>query len=122
MRLTGSTGLLFMAMVLAGCSSSANQLSAEGEQVRFVNEQPSQQCHYLGSVTGEQSNWLSGQQVEGGSSLRGAANNLRNRAANMGGNVIYNASTPSLSFISNFIPVSTKMVGQVYHCRELTTQ
>lgn len=102
--------------MLAGCSAGGNQLTSGGQNVRFVDEQPSSQCRFLGSVTGEQSNWLSGQQLEGGSSMRGAANDLRNKAASMGGNVIYGASTPGLSVISNFVPVATKMSGQIYHC------
>lgn len=117
MRLTKSVAVLCVAAVMVGCSSTANQLNSAGQGVRFVNEQPSNQCQYLGTATGEQSNWFAGQQVEGGNSLRGAANNLRNRAAEMGGNVIYNASTPGLSMVSSFVPVATKMSGQVYKCR-----
>ena len=42
----------------------------------------------LGEVTGVQSNWMTGVGNES-SSIRGAANDLRNKAAAMGGNVIY---------------------------------
>ncbi len=117
MRLTKSVALLLAVSAIAGCSSSANQLNSAGQNVRFVDQQPGAQCHYLGTVTGEQSNWFSGQTAEGGNSLRGAANNLRNRAAELGGNVVYNATTPTLSIVSSFVPVATKMSGQVYRCQ-----
>lgn len=119
MRLDKSAAVLLLAVILAGCSSTANQLTAEGERVRFVDTPPQADCQRLGEATGVQSNWLTAQQPEGGNSLRGAANNLRNQAALMGGNVIYNVSTPAMSLVSNFIPVATKMSGQVFRCPEV---
>lgn len=65
-----------------------------------------------------QSNWLSGVNNES-SSLRGSANDLRNKAAEMGGNVIYGANSPTETLLSSFIPTDSKMVemiGQVYKC------
>lgn len=108
-------GLSFAAVMLAGCSSSSNSLSAAGQQVSFVDQQPSSQCQLLGNVTGSQSNWFSGAGGEG-SSLRGAANDLRNRAAEMGGNVIYGATSPTQNIWSSFAPLDSKMSGQVYKC------
>ena len=116
MRLQISAAVFFAAALLTGCSTAGNQLTSGGQDVRFVDEQPAAQCKFLGTITGEQSNWLSNQGTEGGSSMRGAANDLRNKAASMGGNVIYGASTPGLSVISNFVPLATKMSGQIYKC------
>jgi hypothetical protein len=78
-------------LLLAGCSSS-NELSAAGQSVRFVEDKPGSECQLLGTAMGKQSNWLSGQHGEEGGSMRGAANALRNQAAEMGGNVIYGVS------------------------------
>ncbi len=36
--------------------------------------------------------------------MRGAANDLRNQAAAMGGNVIYGISSPSQGMLSSFVP------------------
>ena len=108
-------GISFAAVMLAGCSSSSNGLSAAGQQVSFVDQQPSGQCQLLGNVTGSQSNWFTGAGGEG-SSLRGAANDLRNRAAEMGGNVIYGATSPTQNIWSSFAPLDSKMSGQVYKC------
>lgn len=48
--------------------------------------------------------------------MRGAANDLRNKAAAMGGNMIYGANSPSHNLLASFIPLDSKMVGQVYKC------
>ncbi|MGV3344514.1 DUF4156 domain-containing protein [Enterobacteriaceae bacterium LUAb1] len=107
-------GIAAIVLLLAGCSNH-HKLSDAGQRVRFTDKQPSSQCQSLGQVTGIQSNWLTGTGVEN-SSLRGAANDLRNRAAAMGGNVIYGAVSPSENFWSSFVPLDSKMTGQVYKC------
>lgn len=107
--------LLCLATValLAGCSST-NQLSGTGQQVRIVDEKPGAQCQFLGEITGSQSNWLSSSETA--DSRDGATNDLRNKAAAMGGNVIYGAVGASESFWSGFVPLDTKVSGQVYKC------
>ncbi|VCV26743.1 hypothetical protein BANRA_00015 [Klebsiella pneumoniae] len=85
-------GIVGAALLLAGCSSS-NELTSAGQNVRFVQEKPGAECQLLGTATGKQSNWLSGQNGDEGGSMRGAANALRNQAAAMGGNVIYGVSS-----------------------------
>ena len=60
--------------------------------------------------------WLSGQHGEEGGSMRGAANDLRNQAAAMGGNVIYGISSPSQGMLSSFVPTDSQIIGQVYKC------
>lgn len=84
MRVKVCAGIVGAALLLAGCSSS-NELSAAGQGVRFVEDKPGSECQLLGTATGEQSNWMSGQHGEEGGSMRGAANALRNQAAAMGG-------------------------------------
>lgn len=101
MRVYVGAGIVGAALLLAGCSAS-NELTAGGQSVRFVEEKPSEQCHLLGTAYGKQSNWLSGQHGEEGGSMRGAANALRNEAAKMGGNVIFNVNSPTQGFVSSF--------------------
>ncbi|WP_039055657.1 DUF4156 domain-containing protein [Enterobacter sp. Bisph1] len=102
-------------LLLAGCSSS-NDLTAGGQSVRFVEDKPAASCQYLGTASGSQSNWLSGQHGEEGGSMRGAANALRNQAAAMGGNVLYSVSSPTQGILSSFVPTSSEMNAQVYKC------
>lgn len=113
MRIKGLLGLAAVAL-LAGCSTS-HHLDNAGQQVRFSETKPGAECQLLGEVTGSQSNWLSGSGGES-SSMRSAANDMRNKAATMGGNVIYGASSPTESFWSSFVPLDSKMTGQVYKC------
>lgn len=115
MRTIYTMGLAAAALLLAACSSN-NQLNAGGQNVRFVESKPGAECQLLGVATGEQSNWLSGPQGEEGGSMRSAANKLRNKAAEMGGNVLYNVNSPDQNLLSSFVPVATRMSGQVYKC------
>ncbi|BBK14472.1 membrane protein [Klebsiella quasipneumoniae] len=108
-------GIVGAALLLAGCSSS-NELTSAGQNVRFVQEKPGAECQLLGTATGKQSNWLSGQNGDEGGSMRGAANALRNQAAAMGGNVIYGVSSPTQNLLSSFVPTDSEMNGQVYKC------
>lgn len=105
---------LSAALLLVGCSTS-NELSTAGEQVKFTETKPAAECQFIGEVTGSQSNWLAGNDGESGS-MRGAANDLRNKAAAMGGNVLYGVSSPNQTFLSSFVPGESKMIGQVYKC------
>ncbi|PWC11029.1 DUF4156 domain-containing protein [Brenneria corticis] len=102
------------ALLLAGCGTT-NQLSSAGQAVEFTDTQPGSECQLLGQVSGTQSNWLSGNHSDG-SSMRGAANDLRNKAAALGGNTIYGATSPSETFWSSFAPLDSKMAGSVYKC------
>ncbi|MFG6656770.1 MULTISPECIES: DUF4156 domain-containing protein [Scandinavium] len=115
MRINVSTGMVAVALLLAGCSSS-NDLTAGGQNVRFVEDKPGAECQLVGTATGKQSNWLSGQHGEEGGSMRGAANALRNQAAELGGNVIYGVSSPTQGMLSSFVPTDSEMIGQVYKC------
>ena len=108
-------GIVGAALLMAGCSSS-NELSSAGQSVRFVEDKPGAECQLIGTATGKQSNWLSGQHGEEGGSMRRAANDLRNQAAAMGGNVIYGVSSPSQGMLSSFVPTASEMTGQVYKC------
>ena len=97
------SGIVGAALLMAGCSSS-NELSAAGQSVRIVDEQPGAECQLIGTATGKQSNWLSGQHGEEGGSMRGAAN------------VIYGISSPSQGMLSSFVPTDSQIIGQVYKC------
>ena len=72
------------------------------------------QVKYLAGIVGA-ALLLAGCSDEGGS-MRGAANALRNHAAEMGGNVIYGVSSPTQNLLSSFVPTDSQMNGQVYKC------
>ncbi|MBI6549126.1 DUF4156 domain-containing protein [Xenorhabdus lircayensis] len=101
-------------LLLAGCTTN-HQLTSAGVNVRFVDTQPGSECQRLGEIAGTQSNWLNGVSNES-SSMRSAANDLRNKAAEIGGNVIYGVNSPSENLLGSFVPLDSKMIGQVYKC------
>ncbi len=95
-------GIVGAALLMAGCSSS-NELTAAGQNVRFVEDKPGAECQLIGTATGKQSNWFSGQHGEEGGSMRGAANDLRNQAAAMGGNVLLSLIHISAIWLAFFL-------------------
>lgn len=102
------------ALLLVGCSST-HSLSSAGQQVRIVDDKPGTECQLLGTAEGSQSNWLSGNSSEF-DSIRSATNDLRNKAAAMGGNVLYGIESQGPSFLTDFMPLDSKVSGQVYRC------
>lgn len=103
------------AVVLSAGCSTTNQLSPAGQAVTLTETPPSSECRLLGQVSGAQRNWLSGNNTDA-SSMRGATNDLRNKAAAMGGNTLYNVGSPSETIWSSFAPLDSKVVGSVYKC------
>jgi hypothetical protein len=71
--------------LLASCS--ATQLRPEAAQVRIVTEQP-KECSYLGEVVGSQGNMVVGHITSNESLERGALNDMKNKAADLGANVL----------------------------------
>ncbi|KAA8995360.1 DUF4156 domain-containing protein [Affinibrenneria salicis] len=114
MRIAILCGAAAALLLLAGCTTTKQPVSAAAQAVAFTDKQPGAECRLLGQVTGTQSNWLSGHNE--GQSTRGAESDLRNNTVAMGGNVVYGVTTPSENFWSSFAPLDTKMQGQAYHC------
>jgi hypothetical protein len=76
--------------LLASCS--AVQLKPEAEHIRIVTEQPSG-CVYLGEVVGSQGNLLVGHITSNENLERGALNDMKNKAYEMGANVLHMVSS-----------------------------
>ncbi|RPH29706.1 DUF4156 domain-containing protein [Buttiauxella warmboldiae] len=78
--------LIALAILLAGCS--AQNLNPQAQSVRVTNNEPGKECKFLGDVTGSQGNALAGVWTTNSNLETGARNDLKNQAANMGGNVV----------------------------------
>lgn len=61
-------------IALTACS--ANSLNTGAENVRITNTEPSEDCTYLGEVTGSQGNFLTGGWTSNASLETGARNDL----------------------------------------------
>lgn len=72
-------------LLLAGCA--AQSLKPGAEKVRFMQSEP-KGCKYLGEATGNQGNFFTGGWTSNENLETGARNTLKNKAVEMGGNVI----------------------------------
>ncbi len=72
-------------LLLAGCA--AQSLKPGAEKVRFMQSEP-KGCKYVGEATGNQGNFFTGGWTSNENLETGARNTLKNKAVDMGGNVI----------------------------------
>ncbi|OCG02872.1 DUF4156 domain-containing protein [Gilliamella sp. wkB112] len=103
------------ALLLNACSSSQYQPTAAGSKVQFVDTKPAATCQLLGKAEGRRGTFFSGQKTHS-ELIRDAATDLMNKAAAMGGNVIYDAQDASMKYLSDVAPTDAVMVGDVYRC------
>jgi hypothetical protein len=80
--------LAVLAFVLvAGCA--ATRLHPDAELVRVTHDEPTGgDCKFLGDVTGAQGNSFTGQYTTNANLATGARNDLKNKAATLGGNLV----------------------------------
>ncbi len=78
--------VVFLATVVAGCAAAPINLGAE--RVRITNSEPGKECKFLGDATGNQGNFFSGPWTSNENLETGARNDIKNKAAAMGGNVV----------------------------------
>lgn len=72
-------------LLLAGCA--AQELKPGAEKVRFTQSEP-KGCKYLGEATGNQGNSFTGGWTSNENLETGARNTLKNKAVDMGGNIV----------------------------------
>ncbi len=98
--------LLFVVIVLSGCATT---LSKKGALIRVTNRSEDvKNCEYLGQVSSS-SSW--GGFAATGVGFKSAMNELKNKAANMGANVLLT------QVISNTMG-GTRMIGDAYYCHD----
>ena len=68
---------------------SAISVKPGAELVRITNTEPGRECKSLGDVTGSQGNRFTGGYTSEANLETGARNDLKNKAFDIGGNVIY---------------------------------
>ncbi|MDF3837428.1 DUF4156 domain-containing protein [Cupriavidus basilensis] len=74
--------------VLAACAPT-QLASPAATAVRITHNEPGAGCTYLGDVTGSQGDLVRGAVTSNADLETGARNDLKNKAAAMGGNVVY---------------------------------
>lgn len=78
--------ILLMAGLVA-CSSVP--VNPQANIVRLTHNEPGKECTYLGDVTGNQGKFFSGAFTSNENLETGARHDLKNKAAALGGNVVY---------------------------------
>ena len=117
---------LALGSLLAWYGCSANPLNPAAQKVRIVTTEPTG-CEYLGEVTGNQGNFFTGGWTSNADLETGARNDLKNQAAQLGGNTILLLTTragQTGSFGVNngsgggsSAQTNVTYVGTVYRCK-----
>ncbi|GBL05899.1 DUF4156 domain-containing protein [Glaciecola sp. KUL10] len=74
------------ALSLVACASKP--LDPEAKLVRLTTVEPGPECEYLGDVTGNQGDFLTGEFTSNKNLETGARHDIKNQAHKMGGNVV----------------------------------
>ena len=104
---------LAIVMAVAGCAST--ETTSKGAGVEIVTERPTG-CRLLGEAVGKQGNAVTGVFIYNDNLMIGARNDLRNKAAAMGGNVVQAQSTLNGTHPYSSGAISSTVIGNVYAC------
>jgi len=99
---------------LFGCS--ATPATPEGRTVELVTEKPAGNCKPIGDAVGSQGNWFTGDYTSNKNLLVGARNDLRNKAAKMGGNYVWVQDSSNTNAWRSRGTSNTTVLGVVYRC------
>ena len=99
-------------ILIVGCTSSVEQLTTAGASVAVRDGQPDNRCQLVGKVTASQQNWVSNHTDPASQ----AEIKLRNQAATLNANALYNVTYLSDSLIDQFYPAPTKITADAYRC------
>jgi Domain of unknown function (DUF4156) len=105
--------VLLTGMGLYACAAAP--LNSNATQVRILEGTPDAKCQYIGDATGTQGNFFTGKFTGDGNLQQGALNELKNRAAAMGGNAITLLANRSGQTHGSETNVTT--LGNVYKCK-----
>ena len=100
---------------LAACA--AKSLNVGAEKVELVNELPNKSnCEYLGEIVGSQGNWFTGDFTANEDLITGARNELRNKAHELGGNIVHVQDLEHSSASNSLGTTNVTSIGKVYKC------
>lgn len=114
-KISGAFSILLPVFLFAGCSAIST--TPEGKSVELVTEKPPGNCKPLGDVVGSQGNWFTGDYTSNKNLLVGARNDLRNKAAEMGGNYVWVQDSNNTNAWGGLGTTNTTVLGVVYSCK-----
>jgi hypothetical protein len=113
---------IISAAKLAACSSVAMQ--PEAMSVRLTHKEPTNECIFLGDITGSQGDFFTGAFTSNADLETGARNDLKNRAMQLGGDTIYlltqragQTGHYNNDFGGGSQQTNVTLSGNVYKCR-----
>lgn len=77
----------FTVLFFSGCA--ATPVRGSSTRVRLTNQEPGEHCEYLGDVVGNQGDAFSGSFTSNENLEIGARNDMKNKAADLGANVVH---------------------------------
>lgn len=101
------------AIVLAGCA--ATTATPQGASVEITTERPNN-CRAVGEVVGSQGNVFSGDFTSDEKLMQGARNDLRNKAAAMGANVVQIQNVQNSRHPYSAGTVKSTVIGVAFTC------
>ena len=114
--------VVFLAAIVAGCAAVPIHPGAVG--VRVTNSEPGKECKYLGDVTGSQGGSFAGPWTSNENLETGARNDIKNKAAARGGNVVSlltqraGLTGSSGQYGGSFQQTNVTLTSNVYRCPE----
>lgn len=113
--------IISAACVLAACASKP--LNPEARLVKLTTVEPGTECQFLGDITGNQGDFFTGEFTSNQDLETGARHDLKNKAHQMGGNVVFlltqrAGQTGSFAWDLGGSSVQTNVTlgGNVYFC------
>ena len=107
-----------VALVLTVSACSATNAKRGAELVRVTNKEPGRECKFLGDVTGSQGNRFTGGFTSDENLETGARNDLKNKAFDLGGNVVYLLIQRDSQTGDSRDRKNVTLSGNVYRCPE----
>ena len=102
-----------VATLLAGCATAP--ATPQGAAVELITQRPAN-CKFLGEVTGSHGNVFSGDFISDEKLIQGARNDLRNKAAALGANVVQVQDTINSRHPYSAGIVKSTVVGAALAC------
>ncbi len=106
-------GLIVIAGLM-GCA--ARSPTNPGARVELTAERPPANCVALGEAAGSQGKWFTGNYTSSENLMVGARNDLHNRAAKMGGNLVHVQNQDYGSSRGREGTTTSTVVRMVYRC------
>lgn len=113
--------LVLAASTLVACATKP--LDPEARMVRVTTIEPSGTCEYLGDITGNQGDFLTGEFTSNENLETGARHDLKNKAHKMGGNVVFLLTQRAgqtggyhMDFGGSTVQTNVTLSGNVYFC------